>query len=828
MKEKLKQLNTAKGWLWCAIILSFLINIMFIGKSYMIYLSTDEQVPFAVAAYLNGVDWSQTTQNLAYYSYGYSLILAPIFRLTNSAKALYRGAIVVNALMASAIVPLARSIGKKINNQISDKLMIGIAFCVAHYSCIIVRAHLALYEMTLIFLMWMLTWLYFSMEEKPKWWKYVLFGVLLVYGYMVHQRMLGVVLAGGITLAVHFIRQLVKKTDEKKCRTTLLLFFLAAVAIAAVFAFHGELKAIFKAALWQGSSTGNGNDFASLEGRFDKYLTREGFNNLIKECFGQMYYMGVATFLLGFVGAFYLLKTNLQTAAAMFSKKNKNDMPQYSMGQLFILLAFGASFGISVMFMAGGTQRADYLVYGRYIEMTFGPILLIGLIKLASRAEKPGMFSLLSVGALIVCTLVTDYAYGNVRYVEFADISCIGISIFHHDGAVHVYEGMLWAVGIFTVAFWLLRRSKEKLQLITLVLIAGGWTYIGAHLMVEEVLSAQGATYEYNRLLEAREEGTEDWPVYYTGPSGATYEAPFIQYLMKDQILNYIDISELHTLEGDFYVINKHSPVEMQEGYTLLGSAHGVFIYKHDGSVRDDVIELPLNVFSTLVGVQTEEGLVNSTEGILMYGPYLTLIAGTYEVEIQYEMLSEGADGYFAVTGGEATHAVSNFVENTCDENGVYTAKMKFCLIETWEREEIICNIKAGQLRILDVKFSWCDDMIDLPLSLFATELAVADEDGVVNSGPGRLFTGPDSTWYKGEYEIQIEYEVLTDDFAGTFAAYTGGDLLDELTIDTKGSLAVLHVSVGENPMGYMRLYCDITSGQIRITNVTILREMEE
>ena len=822
MKEKLKQLDTTKGWLWCAIILSFLINIMFIGKSYMIYLSTDEQAPFAVAAYLNGVDWSPTTRNLAYYSYGYSFILAPIFWLTNSAKALYRGAIVVNALMASAIVPLAWSIGKKINRQISDKLLIGIAFCVAHYSCIIVRAHLALYEMTLITLMWVLTWLYFSMEEKPKVWKYILFGVLLVYGYMVHQRMLGVVLAGCLTLAVHFVRNL----KEKKDRKLLIWLIAAAAAIAVVFMVHGELKVNFKAALWQGSATGNGNDFESLDGRFDKYLTRQGFNDLIKECFGQMYYMGVATFLFGFVGAFYLLKTNLQTLAALFSRKKK--MPEYAMGHLFILLAFGASFGISVMFMAGGTHRADFLVYGRYIEMTFGPILLIGLISLLSKEQKPGIFSLLSVGALVVCTLITDYAYGNVRYVEFADISCIGISIFHHDGAVHVYEGMLWAIGIFTVAFLLLRKRTEKIQIITLALIAAGWTYIGGNLMVEKVLSAQNATYEYNRLLEAREEGTEDWPIYYTGPSGATYEAPFIQYLMKDQVLHYLDISELYTLEGDYYVINKHSPVEMQEGYTLLGSAHGVFIYKHDDRVRDDVIELPLNVFSTMAGVLTSEGLVNSTEGILMYGPYLTLIAGTYEVEIQYEMLSEGGDGYFAVTSGETTHAVSRFAENTCDQNGVYTAKMKFCLIETWEREEIICNIKAGQLRILDVKFSWCDDMIDLPLSMFATELAVEDDNGVVNSAPGRLFTGPDSTWYKGKYEIQVEYEVLTEDFSGTIAICTGDTPLDELVLDAQSSQAVLHVSVGDEPTEYIRLNCDIDSGQIRITNVTILREMEE
>lgn len=824
MKEKLKQLNTTRGWLWCAIILSFFINIMFIRGSYMIFLSTDEQAPFAVAALLNGVDWSPTTSNMAYYSYGYAFVLAPLYWLTSSAKSLYQAAVVVNALMAAAIVPIAWSIGKKMNRKLSDKVMVVIAFCVAHYSCIIVRSHLALYEMTLIFVTWMLTWLYFSMEEKPKFWKYGLFGLLLIYGYMVHQRMLGIVLAGGLTLFIHFLKLL----KEKKGKNAVKYFVMAVVAVAVIFIVHRYCKVLFKDSLWKGSATGDTNDFASLGNRFDKYLTRQGFNSLIKEIFGQLYYMGVATFLIGFVGAFCMLRTNLQTLLAFFSRKR--EMPEYSMSHLFILMAFGASFGISVMFMGGGTVRADYLIYGRYIEMTFGPILLMGLLHLVSSEEKPALFSLLSLLGLSVCSLITDYSFGNVRYVEFSHVSCIGVSIFHHDGYYHVYEGMLWAIGIFTVAFLLLRKGKERLQLLTLVLIAGSWTYIGGKMLREVVQPAQKCTYEYNWLLDARDEGTEDWPVYYTGPNGKTYEAPFIQYLMQDQVLQYIDISELHTLEGDHYVINKHSPVEMQEGYTLMGCSNEVFIYKHDGSERDDVIELPVEMFQSITGEHTEEGLVNSKPGFLMYGPYLTLIAGTYEVEIQYEVLSDSASGYFDMATGDVTHAAAYFAESECDENGIYTAKMRTCMIETWVRTEIRCYVESGQIRILGAKISWVDDMIDVPLSLYTTDLGDEDEFGVTNTAPGTLFAGPYITWYQGNYTIRIQYDVLSDDLEGSFAIYSDKNLLDEAGIAAGGNMGVseLTLTVGSEPMKKMDLQCEVTSGQIRITNVTILREMEE
>ena len=119
--------------------------------------------------------------------------------------------------------------------------------------------------------------------------------------------------------------------------------------------------------------------------------------------------------------------------------------------------------------------------------------------------------------------------------------------------------------------------------------------------------------------------------------------------------------------------------------------------------------------------------------------------------------------------------------------------------------------------------------MIDVPLSIYTTELGVEDQDGVVNAAPGRLFAGPYNDWYFGDYEILIDYEVLSDDLSGYFAIFEDGTLLDQTEIDQSRGQAVLKLSVENNTRRRkMDLACEITSGQIRITNVTILREMEE
>lgn len=793
----------------------------------MIYLSTDEQGPMAVAALINGVDWADTTRNLPYYSYGYALILAPIFWLTNSARAMYQGAIVVNALMATAIVPIAYSIGRRLNKELPEKLMVAVAFCLGHYCCIIVRSHLALCEMTLIFIMWMATWLCFSIEDKPKLWKYLLFAGLLLYSYTIHQRMLAVVLAGGIALVVYLFKQFTAKNDGKEVRRTLLILTVAAIGVAVtLFILHGSLKDTIKTALWEGGSKADLNDINDMEDRITRYLNWSGVKTLVKAICGHLYYMGVATLLFGFVGVFCLFRENWKNLLALFSRKR--ELSAYPMSHLFILGAFVISLAVSIFYIGGGTGRADYLVYGRYVEMTFGPILLIALLYMLSKKEKPMVFSLLSVLGLIICTLITDYAYGNVRYVEFMGVNCIGINIFRYDGYVHVYTGLITALLCFALVGYIMRKKAFKWQVIILTAMAVYWTYCGINLLWNVILPAEKCTYEYSWLLDAREEGTEDWPVYYSGPSGLTYEAPFIQYLLKDSTLHYLDTADIHSIEGDHYVVNKHSPVEMQEGYTLMGCSNEVFIYKYDGSEMDNVIELPVDMFQTLTGTFTENGLVNAEPGFLMYGPYLTLIAGSYHIEIQYEMMSEGGEGHFDVTAGDVTHAVNYFSENTCDENGVYTANLDFSLIETWGREEIRCYVNSGQFRILGATLTYTRDMIDVPLSLYTTELGVEDEDGVINTAPGRLFAGPYNHWYLGEYEIQIDYEVLSDDLTGYFAIFENGYPLDLVDIDTEKNQAILHVSVGDTRRENMDLACEVQSGQIRITNVTILREMEE
>ena len=72
-----------------------------ISKSYGFYFPADEFCYWSYAAGLAGYDWSDIASLGSYYSYGYSLILLPVFLIFKDGVIAYRAAMVVNiALLA--------------------------------------------------------------------------------------------------------------------------------------------------------------------------------------------------------------------------------------------------------------------------------------------------------------------------------------------------------------------------------------------------------------------------------------------------------------------------------------------------------------------------------------------------------------------------------------------------------------------------------------------------------------------------------------------------------------------------------------------------------
>ena len=154
----------------------------------------DEFGYWANAAYIFGYDWSGVSFLSPYYSYGYSLLLAPLFFIQDSIVR-YQAAIVLNAVFYILSYLISYKCARKIF-PISKSSFTAL-FCMipALYSNNLLQANLAWTEATLYLCFWILFYLLLLIKTQPKLYYFLFLAIVSVYMYATHQRTLGAVIA---------------------------------------------------------------------------------------------------------------------------------------------------------------------------------------------------------------------------------------------------------------------------------------------------------------------------------------------------------------------------------------------------------------------------------------------------------------------------------------------------------------------------------------------------------------------------------------------------------------------------------------------------------
>ena len=152
----LKQKETTMVGLFTIIIL--LTHIIFVNNTGIVFILDDEYGYWANAAYFSGLDWSATVSKISYYSYGYSLLLVPLFKIFNNTTTMYQAAVLMNGIMVSISFLLCYDIAKKVIKNCDQKIILGISFLISIYPTYIAYSHLAWSECLLMLIFWILTW----------------------------------------------------------------------------------------------------------------------------------------------------------------------------------------------------------------------------------------------------------------------------------------------------------------------------------------------------------------------------------------------------------------------------------------------------------------------------------------------------------------------------------------------------------------------------------------------------------------------------------------------------------------------------------------------
>ncbi len=351
----------------------------------------DEYGYWANAGHLAGYDWSGIGQNMSYFAYGYSVLLAIIMLLVPNPLYWMKAAVLLNLVSLLIIYFLFCAVARRICENDNPILIRLIAFALTFYPQMTYSTATTWSEpLSVIAYLGFICCLAEYMRN-PGFLKSFILALLCAVSYYIHHRFLGLICAALVILILCCIE------NKKKYWKSVCVFI---VIFAAVFCLMNWVNnwfivSIFKAKGVPGTQTAQVDKqmINSLGGLFSFNVIRKLFLNVL----GRIFSFNTSYYLF-FIPSFGLL---LKCIYQSFKENRKHMCKVY----LFILLSFLFTLAISVIFMYE-PNRVDIVFYARYMEPFIYPIIILGVYKIIVEGCSCFYFSICDF-IYIICGIVS-------------------------------------------------------------------------------------------------------------------------------------------------------------------------------------------------------------------------------------------------------------------------------------------------------------------------------------------------------------------------------------------------------------------------------------
>lgn len=268
----------------CSIII-FIFRIWYIRESNVLAIRNDEYGYWTHAALFTGHDWSDVfAGHMNWYSYGYSLILTPLFWISHNLHFMYKAAIVLNGVFAILTYILCIRCARILFPKAEHWLVLIISFMVCMYSSYITQGPIAWSETFLYLLVWLLLYLFLLFEQHPSASYAILLSTCMGACYITHNRTIGIVTA--YFIIVLFLRL----TDTIGWK----LFGAMLLPLLIILFVNIDIKAYLCTVEGFGLKPKNG--MGAQKEHLLSLLTLQGWWNLIRSLSGQMWGLMTSTF----------------------------------------------------------------------------------------------------------------------------------------------------------------------------------------------------------------------------------------------------------------------------------------------------------------------------------------------------------------------------------------------------------------------------------------------------------------------------------------------------------------------------------------------------
>lgn len=447
--------------------LMFVLGVIFFRVFYITkvkgpFVWTDELGYWGHAANLTGNSWAGVMNGMAWYAFGYSLWLMPLFLITDQVLLMSRLAVLLNVVFSVLIFGLAVRVIRRLSDS-SDPFFVGAAaFAATSYSALLFQSYITWGETLISLLVWAILYVMLRLEERPTLGKSLLLGFLLGYAYMVHNRMIAVIGAVFLTL---LILVLIKKLPVKYLFG---VFFALALVFGIYLVLKQELRSLILTdqelrRLGIETMIGKANTLEDQIQKIKSLFTVQGMSLFLNKLIGQIWHFLSVSYLSAGLGVLLCL----DGLAAILKKREQKLLSLY----LLPLLMLAATIAMTALFFIetgtdSGRVRIDTYFYGRYNDVLVPFFVAAGLCFLREYAEESyrGRYGVAAcVGIYLAASFCVYRQVGQITDFYLNTVSAVSIYTFHWLGEFAVWKCMLMAVsvGMVLLATMAFGRGKD-------------------------------------------------------------------------------------------------------------------------------------------------------------------------------------------------------------------------------------------------------------------------------------------------------------------------------------------------------------------------------
>jgi len=530
---------------------TLVLRVFYISKANGLFVYPDEFGYWAHAAHMTGKTWAGVMDGITWYSFGYSFFLTPALLLSGKMAVIYKIAVLFNVAMCVVIYMLAYLIARKLFVDWSVLQRGAVAFAATSFSSYIFYSYVTMCETCVTLFLWLVFYELISAEESPAWWKGALLGITLGFIYMVHNRMVGVIVAVFFCIFLFTVQHRFDWKTNVACLAALIFMIILKRIFEGNFMDMIENNYMMNTlgiSVKVGSATAAESQVEKVAGLFRV----QGMKEFVLNVIGQLWECMSATYLLFGFGCVYAAKRLWRCY------KMKKDMCLY----LFPMLATIISIGITAVYFyssplaeAAGKTRVDTLFYGRYNECFFGMLILLG-IGLLIENQKNDYKTYLIILAVYICLSVIMYVrLGNIDDKYLNVVSAIGIHIFHWLGEFEVWKCALMALlgAVVITGVCQIRLSHHLQQYIVCLFLIFLFATTALHCMRLCIRGENDNTARYTELFDYLRENTEkNEVIYICERDKMAYD---VQSRLVDRVVVSIPFEQLDQIMPESYVI---------------------------------------------------------------------------------------------------------------------------------------------------------------------------------------------------------------------------------------------------------------------------------